>query len=218
MTGSGEAWRPRFIVIEGPIGVGKSTLARRLAQTYKSDLVLQSPEQNPFLAQFYSDPARYALSSQLSFLFQHVEQIKGISQSDLFRPVHVADYMLPVDRLYAQVNLGADELRLYDLIYHQLVHSLPRPDLVIYLQAPPAVLINRINRRGINYERNITADYLERLSTAYVEFFHQYAESPLLIVNAAKIDLASNDADYELLIEHIGRGLSGRHYFNPTGR
>ena len=207
---------PAFIAVEGPIGVGKTTLARRLADTFGTNLVLQSPGDNPFLANFYADPKRFALATQLSFLFQHSEQLKAISQSDLFRPVQVADYLLPVDRLYAQVNLSPEELRLYDLVYEPLSITMPRPDLVIYLQAPPPVLLHRINQRGVAYENRITLDYLERLNTAYIEFFHQYDDAPILIVNTAKIDLANNDADYAFLLERINQGVSGRQYFNPA--
>ena len=208
----------RFIAVEGPVGVGKTTLAKRLAETFGTGLVLQSPADNPFLPRFYTDPHRYALASQLSFLFQHVEQMKAAAQSDLFSAVRVSDYLLQADRLYAQVNLSAEELRLYELVYAQIVQELPAPDLVIYLQAPTPVLLHRIERRGHRYEHGITHDYLARLAQAYVEYFHRYNGAPLLIVNTAQIDLADNDDDYALLLERIDHGIAGRQFFNPLKR
>jgi deoxyadenosine/deoxycytidine kinase len=204
----------RFIVVEGPIGAGKTTLARRLARTYGSDLVLQSPEENPFLPDFYANPGRFALATQLAFLFQHDDQLRSITQTDLFRPVLVADYLLQADRLYAQVNLNGHELRLYDRIHEMLVSTHPAPDLVIYLQAPAPVLLQRIRRRGLRYEAQINTDYLERLVTAYINLFHHYADAPTLIVNAATIDLAHSDIDYAALLARIDNGVSGRQYFN----
>ena len=205
-----------FIVVEGPIGVGKTTLARRLAHSFATELLLEQAEENPFLARFYDDPRRAALQTQLFFLFQRARQMQELRQADLFAPVRVADFLMEKDRLFAQVTLDDDEYRLYDQVYSHLTIDAPRPDLVIYLQAPIDVLLNRIARRGRNFERQLDPDYLQRLAEAYTQFFYHYDESPLLIVNAADIDFANNDADYNLLLEQVRRVRSGRHYFNPA--
>ena len=207
---------PDFIVVEGPIGVGKTTLARRLAHSFATELLLEQAEENPFLARFYDDPRRAALQTQLFFLFQRARQMQELRQADLFAPVRVADFLMEKDRLFAQVTLDDDEYRLYDQVYSHLTIDAPRPDLVIYLQAPIDVLLNRIARRGRNFERQLDPDYLQRLAEAYTQFFYHYDESPLLIVNAADIDFANNDADYNLLLEQVRRVRSGRHYFNPA--
>lgn len=207
---------PDFIVVEGPIGVGKTTLARRLAHSFATELLLEQAEENPFLARFYDDPRRAALQTQLFFLFQRARQMQELRQADLFAPVRVADFLIEKDRLFAQVTLDDDEYRLYDQVYSHLTIDAPRPDLVIYLQAPVDVLLNRIARRGRNFERQLDPDYLRRLAEAYTQFFYHYDESPLLIVNAADIDFANNDADYNLLLEQVRRVRSGRHYFNPA--
>ena len=205
---------PRFIAVEGPIGVGKTTLARRLAQSFGSDLMLETPDDNPFLKQFYENPRAAALPTQLFFLFQRVRQLNAMRQSDLFRPVQVTDYLLEKDRLFAELTLTADELRLYDQVYASLAPQTPVPDLVIYLQAPVPVLLERIARRGKSYERLITEDYLRRLANAYVEFFHRYTAAPLLIVNASEIDLADSDADYRQLLDRVRNRPAGRQYVN----
>lgn len=206
---------PDYLVVEGPIGVGKTTLARQLAATFNTDLMLELPAENPFLAKFYQDRKNAALPTQLYFLFQRAKQMQGLMQADMFRPVHVADYLLQKDRLFAQINLDKDELALYEQVYNQLSIDIPVPDLVIYLQAPIDTLMQRINKRGIDYEQHIDEEYLKKISDAYVDFFYHYSESPLLIVNTEDFNLETRPDDYNLLLEHIRRLRSGRHYFNP---
>lgn len=205
----------RYIVIEGPIGVGKTSLARRLSQTFESELLLEGPEDNPFLERFYQDPVNAALPTQLYFLTQRVQQMRDLRQGELFSPVRVSDFLMEKDYLFAQLTLTDDELSLYEQIYEQMVTEIPQPDLVIYLQAPIDVLHKRISGRGRNYERTIESGYLEKLSEAYTEFFYNYKASPLLIVNAAEIDLVNKDDDYNLLLERIANIKHGRHFFNP---
>jgi deoxyadenosine/deoxycytidine kinase len=206
----------RYIVVEGPIGVGKTTLARRLAESFGSELLLEGADHNPFLERFYRNPREAALSTQLHFLLQRAEQLRALAQSDLFNPVWVADFLMDKDRLFAEVNLDADELALYRQVYEHLVLEPPRPDLVVYLQAPVKVLRERIEKRGITYERGMDPVYLQRLADAYTRFFHDYDDAPLLIVNATDINFAENDADYEALLAEIRRTHSGRHFFNPA--
>lgn len=204
-----------YIVVEGPIGVGKTSLVRKLVRTFESELLLEQPQDNPFLERFYQAPRQYALPAQLSFLFQRSKQISELIQGDMFRPGCVADFMLEKDRLFASVNLEDDEFRLYDQVYQQLQIDLPVPDLVIYLQAPVHVLQARIRKRGIDYERHMDNAYLESLVDAYTRFFHQYSASPLLIINAENINLVDNDTDFQAMLEHLENVKSGRHYFNP---
>ncbi len=206
---------PGFIVVEGPIGVGKTTLARRLAESFGCDLLLEGADENPFLERFYQDPRSAALQTQLFFLFQRAEQLRSLRQGDMFRPVRVADYLMEKDRLFAELTLDEEEFKLYEQVYAHVTLDAPEPDLVVYLQAPIEVLQQRIATRGRDYERPMEADYLRRLSERYTEFFHHYDASPLLIVNAAEIDFAHNVEDYELLLEQVRRIRSGRHYFNP---
>ncbi|MFL6549637.1 MAG: deoxynucleoside kinase [Povalibacter sp.] len=205
----------RYIVVEGPIGVGKTSLARRLAKSFGSELILEQAEENPFLERFYRNPRSAALQTQLFFLFQRTRQLEDIRQHDLFDRVRVADYLLDKDRLFARLTLDDEEYALYDQIYARLAIDTPVPDLVIYLQAPIDVLMERVARRGIRYEQHIDRDYLERLQDAYARFFHAYDKSPLLIVNAAQADFVGNDRDYEQLYEQIRRTRRGRHYYNP---
>jgi deoxyadenosine/deoxycytidine kinase len=206
---------PRYIAVEGPIGVGKTSLTRRLAESFNYDLLLEKADENPFLERFYQDPRRHALSTQLFFLFQRAQQLQELRQDDMFEPVRVADFLIDKDRLFAQQNLDADEYELYLNVYRHLTIDAPRPDLVIYLQAPTETLLERIRKRGIAAEQLIELDYLEKLTAAYTEFFHFYKDSPLLIVNSAEIDLVSNDNDYQQLVDYIVSVPGGTHYFNP---
>jgi deoxyguanosine kinase len=205
----------RFIVIEGPIGVGKTSLATKLAGQLDAELLLEQADQNPFLDRFYRNPRAGALPAQLYFLFQRAQQLAALNQNDLFAPLRVADYLMDKDRLFARVTLEAEEFKLYDLVHAKLAIDVPQPDLVVYLQAPVDVLLERIGRRGIRYEQFIERAYLERLNDAYARFFHEYDRAPLLIVNAAAIDPLNNEADFTELLGAIQRMRRGRLYFNP---
>lgn len=207
---------PRFIAVEGPIGVGKTSLTKRLANALNYETFLEAPEKNPFLERFYQNRQQAALQTQLFFLFERARQIQELRQGDMFEPVRVADFLLEKDRLFAEINLDADELVLYEKIYEHLTIDAPKPDLVIYLQAPINVLLDRIQARGISAEQNIEAGYLRQLTDAYTQFFHYYDASPLLIVNAAEIDLVNNDEDFTGLLDFIGSVTRGRHYYNPS--
>ncbi len=207
---------PGFVVVEGPIGVGKTTLARRLAKSFGSNMLLEAAEENPFLEKFYENPRSAALPTQLFFLMQRTRQLKMLKQNDMFDPVRVSDFLIQKDRLFAGLILDSDELDLYEQVYSNLTLDIRRPDLVVYLQAPVEVLLERIKRRGVKHEKWIEAAYLERLCDAYVRFFYQYHEAPLLIVNATDIDFAHNDDEYEMLLQQIMETRSGRHYFNPV--
>lgn len=207
---------PRFIAVEGPIGVGKTSLARKLAESLSADLVLEEVYENPFLERFYREGRSAALPAQMYFLFARARQIEGLRQSDLFASVRVADYLFAKDRLFAELNLSRDELDLYDQIVATLKVDAPVPDLVIYLQSSVDALLERIARRGIPAERAIDRRYLERLNDAYARFFHAYNDGPLLIVNASQIDPITNSADYDQLFQQIERTTGGRHFFNPA--
>lgn len=204
-----------FIAVEGPIGVGKTTLAHRLAASFGASLVLEGAAENPFLERFYRNPREAALSTQLHFLLHRSEQVRTLGQPDMFRAGRIADFLLDKDRLFAQINLDADELALYERVYQHLAVEAPAPDLVIYLQASVKTLRERVERRGIDYERGMPADYLQRLADAYTRFFHDFERSPLLIVNAEDVNFADSDRDYAALLEEIRRTHSGRHFFNP---
>ena len=205
----------RFIAVEGPIGVGKTSLARRLCLSLGAQGILEEAAQNPFLERFYKNPRAGALPAQLYFLLQRAQQLAALKQSDLFTPLRVADYLLEKDRLFARVTLDDAEYALYEQLYAKLDIQAPKPDLVVYLQAPVDVLLDRIAKRGVDYEQHIDRQYLERLNQSYARFFHEFEAAPLLIVNAASIDPIANQRDYDELLAAIRRMQRGRLYFNP---
>lgn len=207
---------PKFIAVEGPIGVGKTTLARRLADTFRRPVLLEPAAENPFLDRFYKEGRRHALPTQLFFLLHRADQIARLADDDLIGPLLVADFLIEKDRLFAEATLDTHEMTLYEQIYSALDIRPPRPDLVIYLQAPVSVLLDRIRARGIGYEQRIDPEYLASLSDAYAEFFHFYENAPLLIVNAAEIDFAHNERHYSALVAQIEAMDSVRQYFNPN--
>ena len=207
---------PRFIAVEGPIGVGKTTLAKKLAASFNYSTLLEGAEDNPFLEKFYRNRKQAALATQLFFLFERTQKIQDMRQTDIFEQLRVADFLIEKDPLFARINLEQDEYQLYQKVYQQLTIDAPRPDLVIYLQASTDVLLSRIDSRGIPFERGIERDYLEQLNEVYSEFFLYYDGAPLLIVNASEIDWVNDDADYRHLVDYLLDIRSGRHYFNPT--
>ncbi len=207
---------PAFIAVEGSIGVGKTTLAKKLAASFNCATLLEDAEENPFLEKFYRSREQAALATQLFFLFQRAQKIRDMRQTDIFGPARVADFLMDKDPLFARLNLDRDEYQLYTKVYQQLTINAPKPDLVVYLQASTDVLLARIDNRGLAFERSIDRDYLERLNEVYSEFFLYYDEAPLLIVNASEINLANSAADYQDLVNYLLDIRSGRHYFNPT--
>ncbi|HFD91749.1 MAG TPA: deoxynucleoside kinase [Gammaproteobacteria bacterium] len=206
---------PDFIVVEGPIGVGKTSLARRFADTFGTELLLEGADENPFLERFYKNPKEAALQTQLFFLFQRARQMQMLRQGDIFRPVRVADFLMEKDRLFASLTLDDEELRLYEEIYSHLTIDAPVPDLVVYLQAPVEVLAERIRQRNIPHEQYMDQEYLQKVVDAYASLFHYYSAAPLLIVNAAEIDPVNNERDYQNLMDKVCTITSGRHYYNP---
>jgi deoxyguanosine kinase len=204
----------RYMVVEGPIGAGKTSLARRLASRLSADLILEQPQENPFLARFYQDMPRYALPVQLFFLFQRTRILEPLAQPDMFgRPV-VSDFLLDKDPLFARITLSADELALYQKIYDALRPRSPAPDLVVYLQASPATLIERVGRRSASYERGISEEYLALLAESYARFFHHYAGAPVLTVNSENLNFAERDRDFELLVSRVHGMKSRREFFS----
>ena len=204
----------RYIVVEGPIGAGKTSLARELAGVLHADPLFEQPEDNPFLARFYEDRARFALPTQLTFLFQRVDQLRSLAQLDLFRRPTVADFLFEKDPLFARLNLTDDEYALYGKIYSHLKPQVPLPDLVIYLQAPVPVLVERVQRRGTDYERPVEEAYLARVADAYTRFFYQYEGAPLLIVNSERLNFVDNPGHLALLLERIASMRGRREFFN----
>ena len=208
--------KPRYIAVEGPIGVGKTALAKRLADSLSADLVLEEFDENPFLERFYRDGRSAALPAQMFFLFARARQIEAMRQPDLFSSVRISDYLFTRDRLFAELNLDAEELKLYEQVVDNLAVDAPVPDLVIYLQASTDAILQRLARRNGRYDRFVERPYLDRLIDAYARFFHTYDDGPLLIVNASEIDPVRNDADYDQLFQQIERTTGGRHFFNPV--
>ena len=208
---------PAYIAVEGPIGVGKTTLAKRLARTFNYDILLEEPETNPFLERFYRDKRGHALPVQLHFLFQRMQKLQALRQGDIFQQVRISDFLIDKDPLFARVTLEDDEYQLYQTVYDSVITDLPKPDLVIYLQAPTATLYERLQRRGNAIEKPVEESYLQQLNDAYTQFFYHYNDTPLLIVNTSIINLADNDdqRDYQNLLRFIVQTQSGRHYYNP---
>jgi len=204
----------RYIVVEGPIGAGKTSLARRLSEHFGKELLLEDPDANPFLPRFYEDPRRHALATQLYFLFQRVQQVGGLKQIDLFNRGTVADFILDKDPLFASLTLTDDELQLYQQIYSRLMPQAPTPDLVIYLQASSETLVERVHKRGVAYERGISEDYLVRLADAYSRFFYQFSAAPLLIVNSDHLNLVDDSGDFDLLLRRIVEMRGPREFFS----
>ncbi len=206
----------RYVVVEGPIGVGKTSLACRLAEHYEATVLLEKPEENPFLERFYENPARHALSTQLFFLFQRIDEVRDLAQMDLFRTSTVTDYLFDKDVLFARLNLSDDEFALYQNIYHNLAPQAPAPDLVIYLQASPEALVERVHRRANPYEQQIADSYLERLAQAYSDFFYHYDTAPVFIVNSENLNFVDSDEDFALLLQRI-EGMRGQREFFSRG-
>lgn len=204
----------RYIVVEGPIGAGKTSLARKLAEKSGSTPLLEDPGANPFLPGFYTDNARYALPTQLFFLFQRINQVRDLGQADLFRRTTVADFILDKDPLFARLTLNDDELSLYQQIYTQMKPQAAVPDLVIYLQASTETLIERVKRRAVSYERTISEDYLLKLAESYARFFYQYDAAPVLIVNSEHLNFVDAPADFDLLLERIAAMRGAREFFS----
>jgi deoxyguanosine kinase len=204
----------RYVVVEGPIGAGKTSLARMLAEKSGSALMLEDPGANPFLPGFYEDQARYALPTQLFFLFQRVNQVRDMTQGDFFKRATVSDFMLDKDPLFARLTLNDHELSLYQQIYAQTKPSAAVPDLVIYLQASTETLIERVKRRAVNYERAISENYLLRLAESYARFFYQYDAAPVLIVNSEHLNFVDTPADFDLLLQRIAEMRGAREFFS----
>ena len=204
----------RYVVVEGPIGAGKTSLARVLAHHVGGEELFERPEDNPFLERFYGDMPRFALATQLTFLFQRADQLSGVGQFDMFRQLTVGDFLLDKDPLFARLNLSDAEYLLYEKVYSHLKPQTPTPDLVIYLQAPVDTLIERVHRRGVDFERKISATYLTRLADAYSRYFYAYEAAPLLIVNSERLNFVDNPDHAKLLLARIRSMRGRREFFN----
>jgi deoxyadenosine/deoxycytidine kinase len=205
----------KFIVVEGPIGVGKTTLARKLANNLNSELLLEKFLENPFLEKFYKDIDKYALSTQLHFLLQRKVDLSKLDSVGSNNNNYVSDYFINKDKLFAKTVLSRNEFELYTKIFHALNITIPKPDLIIYLQAEPDILLERIKLRGNGFEKNITKDYLQSITDAYTQFFYSYKDSPLLIINTSRVDV-NKSHDYVMLLDEISKDIKGKNYFNPS--
>ena len=204
----------RYIVVEGPIGAGKTSLAQRMADRLNGALLLEKPDENPFLEKFYDDIRRHALPTQLFFLFQRANQLQGVMQKDMFTKVTVSDFLLDKDQLFARLTLTDAEYDLYQQIYHHVQPQASLPDLVIYLQASPTTLIERVKRRGNTFEKNISEEYLWRLTESYTRFFHQYEDAPVMIINSENLNFVDSQEDFDLLLRQVDQMRGPREYFN----
>ena len=204
----------KYIVVEGPIGAGKTSLARQLADHLSADMLLEQPEDNPFLPRFYDDMQRFALPTQLTFLFQRVDQLRHLTQVDMFREPTISDFLLDKDPLFARINLSDDEYALYDKVYRHLKPQTPTPDLVIYLQAPVDTLLARVRMRGVSFEQSIPDEYLARLADAYARYFYQYDEAPLLIINSERLNFVDNPSHLRMLLARVSSMRARREFFN----
>lgn len=215
---SGEAVnKTRYIVVEGPIGVGKTTLARLLAEEWQARTVLEQVDDNPFLRRFYDEPDKYAFQAQMFFLLTRFRQQQELAQQELFRQSLVADYLFAKDHLFAQLNLDADELALYRQLFHMLGARIPKPDLVVYLQARPDVLMARLRKRSRDYERHVTPEYVRRIAEAYKDYFFHYEDTPLLVVNSSEIDFVAHSEETADLIREIREMGQGVQHYIPLG-
>ena len=209
--------KKRYIVVEGPIGVGKTSLAKSLASEFQARPVFERVEDNPFLTKFYDDRETYAFQNQIFFLLSRYRQQRDLSQQDLFTQNTVSDYLFAKDKIFATLTLSSEELSLYDQIYQLLDTRVPKPDLVVYLQARPEVLYKRVKKRDKNYERGLTLEYLKEVAQSYNRFFFHYDETPLLVVNTSEIDFVSSSKDLADLIKEINNMVSGTQHYIPLG-
>ncbi len=205
-----------YIAIEGPIGVGKTSLAKLLSKRLSAKLILEKFEENPFLSEFYNDPTRFAFQTQLFFLLQRYQQQQDIRQVDMFHNLLISDYMFIKDRLFASLNLDDKEMNLYDSIANMMERNVINPDLIIYLQADTATLMKNIDKRGRNFESNISYEYINELNEIYTEYFFRYNDTPLVIINTNNIDFVHNPGDLDQVIQYIKQPVSGTKFFNPS--